>query len=191
MNAFLKLMTGYCAPMTNTTKTVTARSFLDAAKVPFGVGEPGDGPAYLPKDIRDHLASAVIVYGTTREAGTNRYAAEQLQIRYRDRNQREVPIYKDFEGTEAVLAHKDVIFVGRPETEFRAGWWREKDRARLSRRQSSKWMVRLVSWERFRSRVRGEESGLMRRTWWWFMPEMRRSKRRVRWTLRKISRGLF
>jgi Phospholipase B len=121
---FLKLMTDYFAA--NTTKTVTARSFLDAARVPFGVGEPGDGPAYLPKDIRDHLASAVIVYGTTREAGTNRYAAEQLQIQYRDRNQREVPIYKDFEGAEAMLAHRDVIFVGRPETNSALAEWQEK-----------------------------------------------------------------
>jgi hypothetical protein len=110
----------------NTTKTVAAKSFLDAAKVPFEVVGPGDGPAYLPADIRDRLASAAIVYGTAREAGTNRYAAEQVRTRYRDRYQREIPIYKDFEATDALLAHKDVIFIGRPETNSALAAWREK-----------------------------------------------------------------
>jgi hypothetical protein len=86
------------------------------AKAPFDVADPGDGPAYLPGDIRNRLANAVIVYGTAREAGTNHYAAETLQARYRDRYQREVAIWKDFEATDALLAHKDVIFIARPET---------------------------------------------------------------------------
>lgn len=121
---FLKLMGDYFA--SNTTKTVSAQSFLEMAKVPFDGTDPGDGPAYLPGDIRDRLANAAIVYGTTREAGTNRYAAELLQTRYRDRDQREVPVYKDFEATDALLAHKDVIFVGRPETNSALASWREK-----------------------------------------------------------------
>jgi hypothetical protein len=90
------------------------------------VAEPGDGPAYLPGDIGRHLASAVIVYGTAAEAGTNRYAAEQLQTRYRERDQREVPIYRDFEATDALLAHKDVIFIGRPETDSALAAWSGK-----------------------------------------------------------------
>ena len=81
-DAFLKLMTDYFAA--NTTKTVTAQSFLDKAGVPFDFAEPAAGPAYLPGDIGRRLATAVIVYGTLREAGTNRYAAEQLQTRFRD-----------------------------------------------------------------------------------------------------------
>jgi hypothetical protein len=125
---FLKLMRDYFAA--NTTKTVTAQSFLDAARLPFDVTDPGDGPsdapAYLPNDIRDRLETAVIVYGTAREAGTNRYAAEQLQTRYRDRYQRELPIYRDFEATDAMLAHKDVIFIGRPETNSALAAWRDK-----------------------------------------------------------------
>ena len=44
--------------------------------------DPGNGPAYLPNDIDRARASAVIVYGTAREAGTNRYAAEQMQARF-------------------------------------------------------------------------------------------------------------
>jgi len=122
--AFLKLMGDYFAA--NTAKTVTAQSFLDAARVQFETADPGAGPAYLPDDIRDRLSSAMIVYGTTREAGTNRYAAELLRTRYRDRDQREVPIYKDFEATDALLAHKDVIFIGRPETNSALASWREK-----------------------------------------------------------------
>ena len=110
----------------NATKTVTAQSFLEMAKVPFAIADPGEGPAYLPGDIRNRLANAVIVYGTAREAGTNRYAAETLQARYRDRYQREVPIWKDFEATDALLAHKDVIFIGRPETNSALAVWREK-----------------------------------------------------------------
>ena len=124
---FLKLMRDYFAA--NTTKTVTAQSFLATAKVRFTAPDAGnlnDAPAYLPDDIRDRLATAAIVYGTVREAGTNRYTAELLQKRYRDRYQREVPIYKDFEATDALLSHKDAIFIGRPETNSALAAWREK-----------------------------------------------------------------
>ena len=121
---FLKLMGDYFAA--NTTKTVSARSFLEMAKVSFDAADPGDGPAYLAGDIHNRLANAVIVYGTAGEAGTNRYAAETLQARYRDRYQREVPIWKDFEATDALLAYKDVIFIGRPETNSALAVWREK-----------------------------------------------------------------
>jgi hypothetical protein len=69
------------------------------------------------------LASTVIVYGTTREAGTNRYAAEELQARFRERNQQDVPIQKDFEVNEGVLADKNVIFVGRPEDNSALAAW--------------------------------------------------------------------
>ncbi|MDE3199075.1 MAG: hypothetical protein KGN84_22185, partial [Acidobacteriota bacterium] len=113
-DAFLKLMSAYFAA--NTTKTVTAQSFLDAAKITYEAPAPGDGPAYLPSDIARRLASAAIVYGTVREAATNRYAAEQLQLRFRERDQREVPIYRDYEVSDSALAHNDVIFIGRPET---------------------------------------------------------------------------
>jgi Phospholipase B len=122
--AFLKLMEAYFAA--NTTRTVTAQSFLTAANVPLEFPDPGDGPAYLPGDIVRRLESAVIVYGTVREAGTNRYAAEEMQARFRDRNQREVPIYRDFEATDAMLAHKDVIFIGRPESDAALATWSGK-----------------------------------------------------------------
>jgi len=118
---FLKLMDDYFAA--NTTKTVTAQSFLAAAHATYEAPEPGDGPAYLPGDIARRLASAVIVYGTAREAGANRYVAEQLQTQYRDRQQREVAVYKDFEAPPDVLARRDVIFVGRPETNSALAAW--------------------------------------------------------------------
>jgi hypothetical protein len=122
--AFLKLMNTYFAA--NTTKTITAQSFLDSAHAAYEAPKPGDGPAYLPGDIRRRLDSAVIVYGTVHEAGTNRYAAEQLQIRYRDINQRNVPIYKDFEATDELLSHRDVVFVGRPDTNSALAAWSDK-----------------------------------------------------------------
>src|ERR1017187_7372669 len=66
----------------NTTQTVSAQSFLDKAGVPFEFTEPADGPAYTVSDIGRRLGTAVLVYGTQREAGANRYAAEQLQAQY-------------------------------------------------------------------------------------------------------------
>jgi hypothetical protein len=122
--AFLKLMKDYFAA--NTTKTVTARSFVAAANQSFDLGEMGDGPAYLPSDMNTRLGSAVLVYGTQREAGTNRYAAETRQAAFRERQQREVSIYKDFEATDALLAHKDVIFIGRPEANSALAAWSER-----------------------------------------------------------------
>jgi hypothetical protein len=122
--AFLKLMNNYFAA--HTTQTVAAQSFLDAAGVKYVVPDAGDGPAYLANDIYGRLGTAVIVYGTTREAGVNRYVAEQLQNQYRERAQRDVPVYKDFEATEDLLAHRDVIFVGRPETNAALDGWSGK-----------------------------------------------------------------
>ena len=122
--AFLRTMRDYFAA--NSTKTVTAQSYLAAARVQFATPEPGDGPAYLPEDIRRGSLPAmppVIVYGTLREAGMNRYAAEQIQTRFREQMQRETTIYKDFEVADALLAHKDVIFVGRPETNSALAAW--------------------------------------------------------------------
>jgi hypothetical protein len=119
--AFLKLMNGYFAA--NTTKPVTAQSFLDAADVTYEAPAPGEGAAYSPADIRNSSAQPVIVYGTVREAGTNRYAAEQIETRFRDQSQREAAIYKDFAVADVLLAHKDVIFVGRPETNSALATW--------------------------------------------------------------------
>jgi hypothetical protein len=119
--AFLKLMNEYFAA--NTTKTVTAQSFLDKAGVKLEFSEPGDGPAYRTSDINRHLDSAVIVYGTGREAGANRYAAEQMQKHFLNRYESEVAIYKDFEVSDDLLRHRDVVFVGRPEANSAlAGW---------------------------------------------------------------------
>jgi hypothetical protein len=122
--AFFKLMEEYFAA--NATKPVTAQSFLDKAGASLEFAEPGDGPAYLPGDIGRRLASAAIVYGTVAEAGTNRYAAEQLQTRYRDYGQMNVAVYKDFEVSDDVLTHRDVIFVGRPSTNSALAEWAGK-----------------------------------------------------------------
>jgi hypothetical protein len=121
--AFLKLMRDYFAA--NTTKTVTAQSFLDKVGTPFAVDE-GAGPAYLTTDIASRLASAVLVYGTVREAGANRYAAEQLQKQFLDEFESAVPIRKDFEVSDDDLRARDVIFVGRPEANSALAAWSDR-----------------------------------------------------------------
>jgi len=121
--AFLKLMRDYFSA--NTTKTVTAQSFLDQAGAAFTV-DAGDGPTYVTTDIRGRLASAMLVYGTVREAGANRYAAEQLQKRFLDMYESAVPIRKDFEVTDEDLRQRDVIFVGRPEANSALAEWTER-----------------------------------------------------------------
>ncbi len=120
-DAFLKLMNSFYD--SNTTKTVSAQMFLQAAQAKYEVPDVGDGPAYLASDLERRLASVVIVYGTVREAGTNRYVAEQLQAHYRERGQGEVPIYRDFEAGESLIGGKDVVFVGRPESNSALAAW--------------------------------------------------------------------
>jgi len=123
-DAFLKLMSDYFAA--NTTKTVTAQSFLDRANARIDLIDPPDGPAYLTRDIWRKLTSSVIVYGTVRDAGANRYAAEQMQSRFLDAYESRVPIYKDFEVSDDLLRHHDVVFVGRPESNSALARWSEQ-----------------------------------------------------------------
>jgi len=122
--AFLKLMADYFAA--NTTKTVTSQSFLDRAGARIDAIDPPDGPAYLTRDIWGKLASSVIVYGTLRDAGSNRYAAEQIQTRFLNRYESRVPIYKDFEVNDDLLRHHEVIFIGRPGSNSALAHWSEK-----------------------------------------------------------------
>jgi hypothetical protein len=68
----------------------------------------------------------VIVYGTLRDAGANRYAAEQMQSRFLDGYESQVPIYKDFEASDELLRHRDVVFVGRPEANQALARWSTK-----------------------------------------------------------------
>jgi len=121
---FLALMRDFFKA--NAGKAVTAQAFLNAAGTPFEFTEPEDGAAYTVGDIRSRLATAIIVYGTVREAGANRYAAEQLQNRYLDSFENSASIYKDFEATDELLNHRDVIFVGRPETNSALAEWSGK-----------------------------------------------------------------
>jgi hypothetical protein len=118
---FFPLMNDFFAA--NTTKTVTAQAFLEKAGVPLEFSEPAAGPAYLLTDINRRLASAVLVYGTLRDAGANRYAAEQLQQRYLDLYESRVPIHKDFEVSDELLRHRDVVFIGRPESNSALAAW--------------------------------------------------------------------
>jgi hypothetical protein len=123
-DGFFKLMADFFNA--NTTKTVTAREFLRQAGAVYVEPDPGKGAAYVAYDIRGRLSSAVLVYGTVREAGANRYAAECLQREFLNHYESQVPIYKDFEATDEVLRHHDVIFVGRPEANSMLAAWAPK-----------------------------------------------------------------
>ena len=118
---FFKMMNDYFSA--NTTRTVTAQSFLEYAKVRGTEVDPPDGPAYLASNVWDRLSSSVIVYGTLRDAGANRYAAEQMQAQFLDDSERKLPVFKDFEATDALLKSHDVIFVGRPESNSALAAW--------------------------------------------------------------------
>ena len=125
-NAFLTLMRDYFAA--NTTKTVTAESFLEKAGLTRAAAhldaiDPPGGPAYLVNEIWRRLPSAIIVYGTLHDAGANRFAAEQLQHKFLNGYESEVPVYKDFDVSDDLLRHRDVVFVGRPEANSALAAW--------------------------------------------------------------------
>jgi hypothetical protein len=61
-----------------------------------------------------------------REAGANRYAAEQMQARFLNRYESSVPVYKDFEASDELLRDRDVVFVGRPEANSALAAWAGK-----------------------------------------------------------------
>jgi hypothetical protein len=95
--------------------------WLDGAGLPGGLSN-----ARVPNSIGAHLDSALIVYGTVREAGSNRYAAEQIQQKFINWLEHEIPVRKDFEMTDADLQSHDVIFVGRPDTNSALSAWKAK-----------------------------------------------------------------
>ncbi len=135
---FLAFMKDFFAA--NTTKPVAAATFRKAAgpkeealfaKWLSADGVPGDtgGPVYVGSDFHGlarRLSNTVLVYGTTTEAGANRYAAEQIQKRLLDMFEDSVAIRKDFEVTGNDLKGNDVIFVGRPETNSALAAWQGK-----------------------------------------------------------------
>lgn len=135
---FFSLMRDFFARQT--TGIVTAPEFLEAvdkvAGKPMGdffsawldgKGLPGEErPAVgLVSRLYDGLDSALLVYGTAAEAGANRFAAEQLQRRFLNWFESEVPIRKDFEVSEEELQFRNIVFVGRPETNSALAAWKE------------------------------------------------------------------
>jgi len=126
----------------NTTKSVTTAQFLAAAgekgrpvieKWLSGPGLPDSGlpdqkpvPIYRASVMLRRAGSAVIVYGTVAEAGANRYAAEQLQGRLLDSFESAAPVRKDFEVSEEELRSKEVVFIGRPETNSALAAWAKR-----------------------------------------------------------------
>jgi hypothetical protein len=137
--AFLTLMRDFYAA--HTARIATSQAFFDAADRAAGrslesffsawldnKGLPGGdaAPVYLASHLSRRLRSAMVVYGTVRDAGANRYAAEQLQRRFLDWFESEVPVRKDFEVTEEDLTFHDVVFVGRPESNSALAAWKER-----------------------------------------------------------------
>jgi hypothetical protein len=123
---FLKLMNDFYSA--NATKMVSAQSFVDQAGVQLAAldldsKDPKQGAAYLMNDVWRRLPSVAIVYGTLAEAGANRYAAEQLQKAFLERYESAAPVYKDFEVSDDMLRHRDVVFVGRPEANSALDKW--------------------------------------------------------------------
>jgi hypothetical protein len=127
---FFKLMAGFFAA--HKTQAVGAQSFLDAAGVSFVVPQDlgqtagNTAPMYVAADIHERLGSAILVYGTMADAGANRYAAEELQKHFFRSLESEVPIRKDFEVSDEELRSRDVIFVGRPESNSALATWQDK-----------------------------------------------------------------
>ncbi|MGH9662284.1 MAG: hypothetical protein ACRD96_27285, partial [Bryobacteraceae bacterium] len=118
---FLSLMTRFFER--NTTKPVAAADFLKEAGRPMqmwiddaGLPDSSTGPAYVASHLTERLGNALLVYGTVADAGANRRAAELLQLKFLDWHESLTPIRKDFEVSEAEMRSRDVVFVGRPET---------------------------------------------------------------------------
>jgi len=131
-DAFYKLMRDFFDKYT--TKAVHATDFVDAAGPAqralldrwlneSGLPDTPDGPKYTAGMLRSRLASTIIVYGTLAEAGANRYAAEQWQKQFLNQYESAVPICKDFEVSDLKLAPRDVVFIGRPETNSALARW--------------------------------------------------------------------
>ena len=141
---------------TNSTKTVYSSAFVTAVEKAAGrpvrdffsrwlestglpdTGARASGAAYLISSLMDRLNSAVLVYGTTREAGANRYAAEVLQKRCLDRYEHEIPVLKDFEVTEDDLRFHDLIYIGGPRRTRRWPMWPKRS-ASTTRARCSGW----------------------------------------------------
>jgi hypothetical protein len=121
---FFKLMADFFG--SHKTQAVTAQSFLDAAGVSFALPPDTGSAMYVASDIGERLGSAILVYGTMADAGANRYAAEELQKHFFRWLESAVPIRKDFEVSDEELRTRDVIFVGRPESNSALAAWRDK-----------------------------------------------------------------
>ena len=68
----------------------------------------------------------MLVYGTQRDAGANRYAAEQMQTRFLDQFESQVPIYKDFEVDDDMLAPSRRDLRRTPRSQLRLAAWADK-----------------------------------------------------------------
>ncbi len=119
---FFALMSEFFAA--NAGATVTAQSFLEKAGVPFEFSEPEDGPAYLLTDIYRRLRDrhSGLRHRSARRAPTAMPPNRSRAISWTS-YESAVPIYKDFEVSDELLRHRDVIFIGRPEANSALAAW--------------------------------------------------------------------
>ncbi len=125
----------------NTTKKVTAAAFGQAMEQAGGkplqpffrrwlnaTGLPGDpgGPRYAVMNLAARLSNAVLVYGTVVDAGANRYTAEQVRRAFLNWHEDAIPILRDFEVTAEGLRDREVIFIGRPESNSALAAWTDQ-----------------------------------------------------------------
>ena len=95
----------------NTTKTVRTADFPVAVPAVDALRS-----GVLLSALFGRAGDVVIVYGTEREAGSNRHAAELLQASMNNWFEQRVPIVKDFELTPEQAAGRSLVLFGRPET---------------------------------------------------------------------------
>ncbi|MBI4893203.1 MAG: hypothetical protein HY821_21445 [Acidobacteria bacterium] len=108
-DAFAAMLRGFFERYT--TKTIREADFPAARRK---IAAPAHPPLLLA--LLAKLDSAVIVYGTDREAGANRHTAELLQSQFNRFFERQVPVLRDFELTPEIGQSRTIVFVGRPET---------------------------------------------------------------------------
>jgi hypothetical protein len=124
---FLQIMRAFYDA--NTTRRVTTAAFRAEAERVAGrslaaffanwleqPGIPGETPSRTRHtgDVMERFGSVIVAYGTMADAGANRYAAEQY-IRH-DHSDSSPLLKKDFELTPDDLRNRDIVFIGRPET---------------------------------------------------------------------------
>jgi len=109
----------------NKTKRISTADFEKSMNAKL-VAPTAGAPSVHLNQLPTRADNAIIVYGTVAEAGANRYAAEELQRRFLGFREQRIPLVADFEAEDSELAKRNVIFIGRPETNSALAAWAER-----------------------------------------------------------------